>query len=311
MQWKYLYLCKNDYPDKIHIAPIIPDDVYILTRHGICVFIEPSDNRIYEDSEYVEKGGILTNIPLISPSHCLAVSWSKSDEQDPTIRLLHEEYPHIYVSDLQAPYPCSHIAGYVACGLGLSQFFVKNMVGESLEDLGQWETKNDFKIQLAQMFDLCTWPSVSIGIIGGISDYGIGVTSMLNEFALKYVHITDKTTCTMFDILFYCNSQENDCDEPWFSPECISTTRGSYRSRIWVDVASSPGTVKHPFRNLYNTHTTLAKPVITICETLDIIALDDYCMILPRVASNEMSKTLIQLFMDHSYPNKRENKTPS
>lgn len=302
MHWKYLYLCKNDYPDKIHIAPITPDDVYILTHHEICVFIEPSDNRIYEDGEYVEKGGILTNIPMISPSQCLAVSWSKSYEQDRSVSWPHEEYPHMYVSDMPTSEPCSHLAGYVACGLGLSQFFVKNMGNESLENLGQWETKNDFKIQLSQMFDLCTWPSVSIGIIGSTSECGIGVTSMLNEFALKYVHVTDKTTCTIFDILFYCNSQENDRDEPWFSTECISTTRGSYRSRIWVDVASSHGTTKHPFRNLYNTHTTLAKPVINICDTLDIIALDDYCMILPRVASNEISKTLVQLFMNQSRP---------
>jgi hypothetical protein len=299
MHWKYIYVRQNEYPYTRTLALITPDDVAILTQHGIHVYVEQSNDRIYDDVEYLEKGGILTNepwySPVISSKNSLVVGWAIPN----VIDHLHE-HNHMCISNIFAATddtrstlydynhitssPCPQIAGYVACGLGLSQIFVKRMGHQSVRSLGQWETKIRFRNQIAKIFEYSSWLPVSIGIIGIDTHYGKGVVSLLDDFELDYISVKSQDT-TLFDILFYCGSCESD----------LSTLESS----VLVDVASHPN---HPFIHLYTTHTTLAEPVKAVSESMDVIALDNYCLLLPKYTSDEISKTLVKIFTENSPP---------
>jgi hypothetical protein len=308
MDFSKIYVRNSEYPNKSSIALLTPKDVRTLTQYGFAVFIEMSETRIFPDDEYLDSGGILTIEPWYSQLHhdCLIIGWSPPVEFDKLYQHSHlcvsnratEECLSKFENTQSSLYFCETVlqsdlshytnAGYVATSLGLSHLYARRVEQRTLGEVGQWKTKEALLKLLTYYFR--DWKTNTIGILDNHSQYGKGVMSMLNDLKMEYTHIEKSKidTIRQFDIVFICNNEYPECTKDYLDTIYHKERKHS----VWIDVS---GEITKHLHSLCPRHSTIYKPVLEICDTLDIIALDNYNLLFPEITSIDVSTMILNI----------------
>ena len=61
---------------------------------------------------------------------------------------------------------------------------------------------------------------------------------------------------------------------------------------MWIDVS---GEITKHLHSFCPRHSTIYKPVLEICDTLDIIALDNYNLLFPEITSIDVSTMILNI----------------
>jgi saccharopine dehydrogenase (NAD+, L-lysine-forming) len=246
-----IFIRKETYENELR-APLIPEHVKLLIKHGYTVYVESSQMRVYPDSAYAEAGAIITADPWHSPQYREALIIGIKELTHVTALNNHK---HLYFSHsfrnqqgssqiLSAFKSTNSIiydveyftdsknrriiafgfhAGMVAATLGLLQYYSKQTKSQDkIKDLKPW-TSIDVMIQTAQ--NARPHPLIKIAVIGAEGRTGKGIRYILDKLNINYTKFTRtspqdtlSTILPTYSIIYNAISLDESYQTVWFQP---------------------------------------------------------------------------------------------
>uniref|UniRef100_A0A6C0KP99 Alanine dehydrogenase/pyridine nucleotide transhydrogenase N-terminal domain-containing protein n=1 Tax=viral metagenome TaxID=1070528 RepID=A0A6C0KP99_9ZZZZ len=318
MKFKEIFVRREKYPNE-HRTPLTPNDVDLLIRSGIVVYIQSSISRAFSDEEYEKVGAILTPYSWISPpfkdslilgikeleyidslnGHTHAYFSHSFKNQKDSVKILNNflfsksdlyDFEYFLDSRKKRTIAFGFHAGQVAAILGVLEY-LKGLppiltpwssfqkMLESVEPFLQNANAN------------ANAKPISIGILGLEGRCGQGVKSVLNLLNLPFTQLTREShtdSFKNFDIFYNCILLDESYQGIWFSEK----TRFNKPITI-VDVSCDSSKPNNPIK-LYTKSTTWESPVYKYNDLVSIIAIDNMPSLLPKESSYSFSKSLTQ-----------------
>jgi saccharopine dehydrogenase (NAD+, L-lysine-forming) len=326
---KYLYIRKEINTNEKRV-PIVPVDVKKLIKHGFTIYIESSPNRIFDDIEYTNAGGIITILPWYDKKFksYLIIGIKEIDYLDRLNSHIHMYFSHSYTTqtdshkilsyfknslsiilDFEYFYSntylskqrlisfCYH-AGIAGAYLGLTQYLLKKSCS-SISNLTHFESVENLIIQIKLLLDSNLFEQISIGIIGPNGNTGLGVRYILDSLNISFEPIykqTPKNDLEKYSILFNCIKLDPIQDETWFCQDKIYT-----KNIIIVDISCDYSKSNNPIK-IYKNKTTWENPIYKPNEFVDIIAIENLPSLIPFDSSKYFSHILTnKLLLDFDF----------
>jgi len=320
MKFKEIFIRREKYPNE-HRTPLTPNDVVVLIRSGIVVYIQSSTSRVFNDEEYEKVGAILTPYSWISPpfknslilgikeledidslnGHSHAYFSHSFKNQKDSVKILNKflfskselyDFEYFLDSRKRRTIAFGFHAGQVAAILGLLEYL------KALPPvLTPWSSFQKM-LESVESF-LPNANAISIGILGLEGRCGQGVKSVLNLLNLPFTQLTREShtdSFKNFDIFYNCILLDESYQGVWFSEKTMFT-----KSLIIVDVSCDSSKPNNPIQ-LYTKNTTWESPVYKYNDLVSIIAIDNMPSLLPKESSYSFSKSLTQeLLNEDSY----------
>jgi len=320
MKFKEIFVRREKYPNE-HRTPLTPNDVVVLIRSGIVVYIQSSTSRVFNDEEYEKVGAILTPYSWISPpfknslilgikeledidslnGHSHAYFSHSFKNQKDSVKILNKflfskselyDFEYFLDSRKRRTIAFGFHAGQVAAILGLLEYL------KALPPvLTPWSSFQKM-LESVESF-LPNANAISIGILGLEGRCGQGVKSVLNLLNLPFTQLTREShtdSFKNFDIFYNCILLDESYQGVWFSEKTMFT-----KPLIIVDVSCDSSKPNNPIQ-LYTKNTTWESPVYKYNDLVSIIAIDNMPSLLPKESSYSFSKSLTQeLFNEDSY----------
>jgi alanine dehydrogenase len=316
-----IYIRSELNPDE-HRSPIVPTHVQKLINNGYTIYIESSNNRIYNDNDYKNIGAIITNKKWYDDdfAHALIIGLKELPNLEMLNNHNHVYFSHSYKNQKNTEkilrsftmsnstlydfeyflddnnkriIAFGYYAGYVGCCLGLLQFFLKQNQKVDINNLKPYNSGNEILDEVKKIYD----KYVFICVIGFDGNCGKGVISILDKLEIKYVKYgknDPKINLEHFDIVFNCIKLDENFNETWFNLDTKFI-----KPLTIVDISCDCTKKNNPIK-LYDTPTSWKNPVVCINEYVDIIAIDNLPSLLPKDSSNEFSEKFLKLLLDYN-----------
>ena len=311
-------------------TPIIPSDIKNLINNNYSIYIESSQNRIFNDNEYEKEGAFITILKWEHPKFkdALIIGLKELDNLNNLNNHQHVYFAHCYkkqnnsIQILNAFKKSNSIlydfeyflnqennkriisfgfyAGIAGVSIGLLQYYSYFMNKKNLKDLKYYENQ---KILINDLKNISLESSLNpqIVIIGPNGNCGKGVQYILNQLNIKYDMITssDKINISFlkkYDIIFNCILLDENYNNIWFSEENITEIT---RSLLIVDISCDNEKNNNPIQLKYP-NTTFQNPIFQINEFIKIIAISNLPSFLPKDSSTYFSSKCTQLLLEYS-----------
>lgn len=307
-------------------CPIVPRNVAELLETGHIVYVQRSNHRIYFNEEYENAGAILTDLSWFHDifRHALIIGLKCFPEQeldylnghnhvffshsfqgqmgaDKILTAFHKSKSKIYDIEYfldpvtkKRTLAFGKFAGIVGGCLGLLQYFEKKRDNKNISNLTAWSSKDDLFDALNPIFvSGDPWIGCRICVIGAEGRCGQGVCEILDKFGFFYYKKgpdDDKSDLKQYNIVFNCVLLNPVLNEVW-----IDSIHDIDHPFLLVDVSCDSTKPNNPFP-IYNQPTSWIKPVLSLNENVDIIAIDNLPSLLPKDSSDDFSAAFTQLF---------------
>jgi len=302
-------------------CPLIPNDVKILVENGFVVYIQRSTHRIYSDEDYAKTGARLTDLSWFHDifRHALIIGLKCFSEKE--FDYLNEHTHVFFAHCFQGQHGSEHIldafhrsnsilydyeyfmdpltksraisfgkyAGIVGGSLGLLHKSGK------ISGLKPWPSKEALFRDIEH--NLTAFNDMKICVLGPSGRCGKGVCEVLNHFDIEYFEkdsTSDKSDLKTYNIIFNCILLSKDSKETW-----IDSIANIDHPFLLVDVSCDYKKPNHPFP-IYNEGSSWNKPVLTLSDNVDIIAIDNLPSLLPKDSSDEFSAILLDLILQEN-----------
>lgn len=300
-------------------TPLIPNHITILINNGFTVYIQHCLNRIYNNNDYVEQGGIITKEEWFSPQfqNAIIIGIKELKDLDKLDNHCHLYFSHSFKNQINSEYILNKFINsnsrlydfeyildnnkrYIAFGyysglvggvLGLKQYYNKINFLDNLKDLKCWSSYQ-------KMIDFVKYnliKGIKIAVIGSNGRCGSGVRFILDSFNLEYITVEkdyDIFKLKDFDIVYNCILLDENYNKVWFD----KTTKFQ-KKMVIVDISCDYSRPNNPIK-LYNNSTSWKEPIFKYNNYVDIIAIDNLPSLLPKESSDYFSKKLLTLLLD-------------
>jgi len=322
--FKKIYIRKeNIYPEAR--VPIVPDDIIKLMNIGFTVFVESSENRIYDDDCYERCGAIITTKLWYDDEFkkFLIIGLKELQDLDKLDWHKHIYFSHSYKGQPGADVILSkfsksnsviydfeyilnnrnkrlisfgYYAGIVGGLLGIIQYYHKLALNKDIENLSFSDSADEI---IDNIYILNNIKRPFVTIIGANGMCGSGVRYVLEELDLDYKIIdnTDenyKDIMLESDIFYNCIKLSEDYNEVWFDENTEF-----HKPIIICDISCDYMKPNNPIK-IYNQRTTWEKPIYNYNNYVSIIAIDNLPSFLPRESSNYFSEKLVSLLEEYA-----------
>jgi saccharopine dehydrogenase (NAD+, L-lysine-forming) len=320
---KLIYL-RSELNSNEYRCPITPQDVNKLITAGFTIYVELSNNRIFDNVEYIKAGAIITTEPWYTEKFKFGLIIGLKDI--PKIEKL-SNHTHIYFSHTFKNQKNSELilkefkssnsilydfeyllddnnkrliafgyyAGFVGCCLGLMQYYTKRKTNTNIKDLKPFVSKTELINQVTICKNFAPLAKIKIAVIGPNGRCGKGVIDVLDILKINYITLNkeeEKRKLEDFDIIYNCIVLNKSLNEVWLD----KNTNFNKQITI-VDISCDYNSVNNPIK-LYNEATTWNEPVFSHNKYVDIIGINNLPSLLPKDSSEEFSEILLKLLLN-------------
>ena len=318
-------------------TPIIPSDIKILINNNYIIYVESSQNRIFNDEDYEKEGAFITILSWNHPkfSNALIIGLKELDNLNNLNNHQHVYFAHCYkkqnnsIQILKAFKKSNSIlydfeyflnsnkflkriisfgfyAGTASAFIGLLQYYSYLMNKKDIKDLEYYDNQeiliNDLKnISLEITYNSTPNPNPQIVIIGPNGNCGKGVQYILNQLNLKYDILISSDNINILSLKKY-NIIFNCIllDENYNNIWFNQDNISEITSLLLiVDISCDNEKLNNPIQLKYP-NTTFQNPVYQINEFIKIIAISNLPSFLPKDSSTYFSNKCTQLLLEYS-----------
>ena len=312
-------------------TPIIPLDIKILINNNYIIYIESSQNRIFEDEDYEKEGAFITKLKWNHPKfrNALIIGLKELDNLNNLNSHQHVYFAHCYkkqnnsIQILKAFKKSNSIlydfeyflnsnkflkriisfgfyAGTVGASIGLLQYYYYLINKKDIKDLEYYENQ-EILINDLKNINLNQKQNPQIVIIGSNGNCGNGVQYILNKLNIKYDILTSSDNINIvslkkYDIIFNCILLDENYNNIWFSQDNITEITSPL---LIIDISCDNEKYNNPIQLKYS-NTTFQIPVCQINEFIKIIAISNLPSFLPKDSSTYFSNKCTQLLLEYS-----------
>lgn len=306
---------RNEIKEEEHRTPLVPKDCGELIKKGFEIYVEPSFNRCFPISQYLDNECIVTHI---APEDATIIGLKELDMKSKMFQHKNIYFAHCYKNQSNAKIildkfkkeggcildyeyivdennkrmiAFGYWAGFAGTYLGLIQY-IRKMNG--FDDINNVSPCNNYQnlINNLRNFDI----TPKIAIIGINGRCGQGCRKLLDSLYIKYTGFNHNDEKNLFDyeIIINCIYLSPTSNEVFISKKNIS---GFKNLKIIVDISCDVFAKNNPIQLDYEL-TTFKNPVFKY-DNLDIIAIDNLPTLLPKDSSEEFSNKLVTLLQDN------------
>ena len=304
-------------------APICPKDVSLLINNGYSVYIEPSENRIFNINEYIDNGAIVTfdkwhhpffnnaliiglkdlhNLNELNNHQHIYFSHTYNGQEGMYNILYNFKNSHSTIYDLEfftdknnnRLVSFGRFAGISGCILGLNNIIYKNYHNKCITNIN---CINDISIEIENLTKYKhLFSNYKIVIIGFRGRCGNGVREILDNLKLDYDIVGKNEDIQLaklleYDIIFNCIHLSSQYNKIWFDKTTIFSN-----PLLIVDISCDYSKPNNPIA-IYSKETTWENPVFTYNKFVDIIAINNLPSLIPRESSEMFSNNLTKLII--------------
>ena len=310
-------------------TPLVPKDIKILKDDGFIIYVQSSENRIYDDKEYEKNGAIITDKNWYSEefNNFLIIGIKELDNLNKLNKHKHLYFSHCYkrqenaklildsfsksnsiiydfeyfVNNKKRMIAFGYFAGLVGAILGLKQYSNKIKKIENINNLSSWKSLDDM-INFINGDDYLILKNSKIAIIGPEGRCGKGVQFILDKLNLNYIKITKEDYNLLdVDIIYNCILLDETYNKIWFNKETKFN-----KNLVITDISCDYNKNNNPIK-IYNQETTWSKPVFNYNQFVDIIAISNLPSLLPLESSNDFSSKCLDLLLNFENEHWKEN----
>jgi saccharopine dehydrogenase (NAD+, L-lysine-forming) len=320
---KLIYL-RSELNSNEYRCPITPQDVNKLISAGITIYVESSNNRIFDNVEYIKVGAIITtdpwytqkfqsgliiglkdipNLEKLSNHNHIYFSHTFKNQKNSELILkefkssnsILYDFEYLLDDNNKRLIAFGYYAGFVGCCLGLMQYYTKRKTNTNIKDLKPFVSKTELINQVTICKNFAHLTNIKIAVIGNNGRCGKGVIDVLDSLNINYITLNkeeQKRKLEDFDIIYNCIVLNKSLNEVW-----LDKNTNFNKHLTIVDISCDYNSVNNPIK-LYNEATTWKEPVFSHNEYVDIIGINNLPSLLPKDSSEEFSEILVKLLLN-------------